>query len=112
MLELIGYSVASYESGAEAVAEFAQDPAQYQLAIVDLTMPHMDGSEVAARLRELNAELPVLLSSGYSEMEVVSQSEAEQGMAYLPKPYTLDELRQRIQSICEVNELSDEDWLD
>jgi CheY-like chemotaxis protein len=112
MLEIIGFSVASYESGAAAVAAFAEDPLRFCLAVVDLTMPEMDGSEVAMRLRDLRAELPILLSSGYSEMEVVSQSETEQGVAYLPKPYTLQELRMRVQAIVGAGDTDEDDWLD
>jgi len=112
MLEITGFSVVAFESGADAVAAFERDQLKFNLAIVDLTMPEMDGSEVARALRELNPELPVLLSSGYSEIEVVGLSEAEQGMAYLPKPYTLDELRLRIQAVYRSDELDEDDWID
>jgi DNA-binding response OmpR family regulator len=55
--------------------------------------------------------LPILLSSGYSELEVVN--EADHGeTAYLPKPYTLDELKHRIQAMRRPPESNDPDWLD
>jgi CheY-like chemotaxis protein len=72
----------------------------------------MDGTEVANRLRELHPALPILLSSGYSEMEVVSQSEPDPATAYLPKPYTVDELRLRIQTVLDAGGDAGDDWMD
>ena len=110
MLEKLGFTVESFESGAEAVA-LVEGGASVDLAIVDLTMPEMDGSEVARALRDHAPDLPILLSSGYSELEVVGQSEAGRGVAYLSKPYTVDELKRSIRAALPEPEAEGDDWL-
>ncbi|MFO0599687.1 MAG: PocR ligand-binding domain-containing protein [Myxococcaceae bacterium] len=61
-----------------------------QLAIVDLTMPHMTGTELAAQLHAIAPTLPVVLSSGY---DVESTEPAHEHFAgFLRKPYSLDHL--------------------
>jgi CheY-like chemotaxis protein len=60
--------------------------------LLDLTMPRLDGVETHRMLRERNADVPVILCSGYPEREAVERF-AELGLAgFVQKPYTPDEL--------------------
>ncbi len=111
MLEMLGFEVETRQSGFDAVEELRQRPTAFRAAIVDLTMPQIDGSETARQLRELAPDLPIIMSSGYSELEVTSRAVA--GSSYLQKPYSLDELRDRLQSLEDARSGQDsEDWLD
>ncbi|HJV49753.1 MAG TPA: response regulator, partial [Geothrix sp.] len=88
-----GMEVVAARDGAEAVERFQADPASFDLVVMDLTMPRMDGREAFRRLRQLRPDIRVLLSSGYSEQESL-QNLLQQGLAgFIHKPYRLEELK-------------------
>ncbi|MGH1366502.1 MAG: ATP-binding protein [Calditrichia bacterium] len=89
-LESLGYSVNVAESGAAAIGLLNTDEA-IQLAIVDFAMPQMNGLDTIKELRKLRPELKVLLSSGYTSGEELSQ-EHQYIDDFLPKPYRVNEL--------------------
>jgi PAS domain S-box-containing protein len=66
LLERLNYQVTTSNSAREAVALVAANPAQFDLVITDMTMPEMNGLEVARQCHTLRPELPVILASGYS----------------------------------------------
>jgi CheY-like chemotaxis protein len=55
-------------------------------------MPHMDGWETMAALRKLSPDIPVILSSGYNETQVMAETHPERPNAFLGKPYRIGEL--------------------
>jgi len=61
--------------------------------ILDLSMPRMGGEEAFLKLRERKPDLPIVLSSGYSESDVVGRFTGKKLTAFIHKPYTGDELR-------------------
>jgi signal transduction histidine kinase/ActR/RegA family two-component response regulator len=92
-LESMGFDVILARDGAEAVARFQENPEGIRLAILDLTMPRMDGLEAFAELRRLRPALPVILSSGY-DADATAHRLMDQGQAwFLPKPYPMSEFR-------------------
>ena len=66
LLIRLNYQVTSRNSAREAIALFRADPAQFDLVITDLTMPEMNGLEVARQIRAIRPNLPILLASGFS----------------------------------------------
>ena len=62
----------------------------------DLTMPRMNGWKTLAALRKLALEIPVILSSGYSETQVMEGDHPELPEAFLSKPYEWTALRDTI----------------
>ncbi len=98
-LEHFGFNVMTARDGMEAVEVFRRDPHAVDLVLMDVTMPRMDGRQAFRALRELRADTPVILSSGYHELESV-QKLREEGLAgFIQKPYQLEELR-RVLSLC------------
>ncbi|WP_170984809.1 ATP-binding protein [Roseomonas sp. AR75] len=94
---------AGFEVMAAASAEDALDllagGAPKPIALVsDVVMPGMDGLALAARLRERDPDLPVLLVSGYAEVALGRDLEAER-LKLLPKPYGLADLVAELRSI-------------
>jgi len=66
--------------------------------VLDLTMPHMDGAETFGVIKQIRADVPVLLCSGYAED--VTQAFAGQDLAgFLQKPYRPRELVAQLQRI-------------
>lgn len=67
MLESRGHSVVCAESGSAALKQFNDDSQSFDLVLLDLAMPGMDGVETFHALRELNATLPITFASGYHQ---------------------------------------------
>ncbi|MDX5446093.1 MAG: PAS domain S-box protein [Zoogloeaceae bacterium] len=67
LLETWGLTVELASDGLSGLERFAADPAAFGLVLSDQTMPRMTGLELALAARELRADLPVLLLSGYAE---------------------------------------------
>jgi CheY-like chemotaxis protein len=94
----LGFQVVEASDGEEAVAIFLQRKGEFSLVLMDLTMPRMDGREAFLRMREIAPDVPVVLTSGFSENDAVSDF-AGRGLAgFLPKPYQrrqFDEIMQK-----------------
>lgn len=88
-------------NGAEALDLAAREP-DVDLLIVDINMPQMDGLEFVQRVRgELGIERPVLVSSTESAEEDREAARAAGATAFLPKPWTPQELREAVGSLLE-----------
>ena len=92
VLERGGYEVTTAEDGRAAVDLFAKEPRRYAAVVLDLTMPVMGGAEALRRLREIAADVPVVLCSGYAEREVRERFGNPGLAAVVEKPFTVDAL--------------------
>ena len=63
-LEDLGYTVDCCNDPVEAIGSFVRNHAAYDLVITDMTMPHMTGVDLAAEIKEIRPDIPVILSSG------------------------------------------------
>jgi PAS domain S-box-containing protein len=81
-----GYEVVTAGDGVAAVQRFSQTPEAFAAALIDLTMPRMDGLELLAKLRELRPDLPVVVMTGYSAAEAGHRALNADGT--LQKPFT------------------------
>ena len=73
VLEKAGYRVVYATDGAEAVEVFRRHIDEIDCVLLDLSMPCKSGAEVFVELRELRANLPVVLSSGFAEQELLDR---------------------------------------
>ena len=90
----MGFQVLEASDGEEAVSLFQQRHGEIRLVLMDLTMPKMDGREAFLRMRDLDPAVPVVLTSGFSENDAVSDF-AGRGLAgFLPKPYQRKQFEQ------------------
>ena len=87
-LERSGYTVELAEGGASAVERFAAAPETFDAVLLDVTMPNMGGLETLERIRALSAEVPVILSSSFSEDEALGKFHGRGAADFLQKPYT------------------------
>jgi len=85
-----GFTVITACDGAEAIALVRDHP--IDLVVLDLTMPRVGGVEALAAIGELRPELPVILSSGYSERDAQEQVGSETVAAFIQKPYLPERL--------------------
>ncbi len=87
ILEQGGYTVLLAADGIEAVKLYAERSAEIDLVVLDIIMPWMGGQETYERLREINPDVKVLLSSGYSENGQAQDILAAGAKGFLQKPY-------------------------
>ena len=66
------------------------------LIILDLTMPIMTGKETFGKIRLISEEVPVIISSGYNEIEVVDKFRGRSNVSFLQKPYSLSSFNNAI----------------
>jgi CheY-like chemotaxis protein len=90
LLRDMGCDVMSAADGVEALRLLDTQPVD--LVFSDVVMPGMSGVELARRIREVKADVPVLLATGYSDEIVRSGAE----FAVVPKPYRPQELAEAI----------------
>ena len=79
-LERCGFTVEQAADGRDAVEKVTARPSAFSAVLLDLTMPVMSGEEALIRIQEIRPDLPVLLSSGFSEAEAVKRF-ADRGLA-------------------------------
>jgi two-component system, cell cycle sensor histidine kinase and response regulator CckA len=103
MLEHIGYQVLTADSGMDAVRIIKQKGDRIDLVILDMIMPEIGGAETFEAIREINRNIPVLLSSGYSLDGQASQIMERGCDGFIQKPFNLDLLSQRVRGILEKN---------
>ncbi|MBU2502602.1 response regulator [bacterium] len=87
-LEARGHLVAAFTDPETALEEFASRPGEYDLVISDLVMPRLTGDRLAARIREIRKDVPVILISGYAENEYDLRSANPAVAGLIRKPFT------------------------
>ena len=84
ILESAGYAVVTATDGVEALSALEQRQSNISLLLTDLLMPNMNGLELADRVQELNARLPVLFMAGLSGDEWTPDRE----LGCVARPFT------------------------
>ena len=96
-LRLSGYEVDACEDGEEALDILASE--QYDLILLDLNLPKVDGMTVLRTLRKTDLETPVLILSARSEISDKVEGLDAGANDYLAKPFHLAELEARVRSL-------------
>jgi signal transduction histidine kinase len=99
MLEKMNYKVFTTQNGTEAVEIFNENKDNIDLIILDLVMPDMGGGELYDRMREINPDVKVILSSGYSMNGEASAILARGCDGFIQKPFTMNDLSSKIRVI-------------
>jgi CheY-like chemotaxis protein len=101
MLERLGYTVVACTSSTEALQAFRAAPQHFDLVITDQTMPGMSGVALAAELRRLRPDIPIILCTGFSQA-VTAETACELGInAVLMKPLESRDLALAIRRVLE-----------
>jgi len=85
-----GYRTRTVESGREALEAIQKE--EFDLALIDIKMPGMDGLELQDRLRQIEPELLVVIMTGYASVETAVQALKRGAYDYITKPFDPDEL--------------------
>ena len=97
-LERSGYQVLLAVNGKEAIA-LVESGVELDAVLLDMTMPVMSGEETLEAIRSHSAALPVVLCSGYSELEAARRVRGNHVSGFLQKPFTIDRLSAKIAEV-------------
>ena len=98
-LEAERYDVEIVDNGEEALAQLDAEPARYDLVILDVMLPGIDGFGVAAELRRKRRFVPVLMLTARGRSEDVLRGFEAGADDYLPKPFELPILLSRVNGL-------------
>jgi len=99
MLTAIGYKVLLARSGKEAIDAYRENSDKIDMVILDMIMPDMGGGSVYDMLKEINPDIKVLLSSGYS-IEGQATEILDRGCdGFIQKPFSVSQLSKGIRKI-------------
>ena len=102
MLALLGFEVLNADNGAEALAIYQKGHDDIDMVILDLIMPKMNGGEVFDRLKKIDPDVKVLLSSGYSIDGQATEILNRGCSGFIQKPFSIQILSKRIKRILET----------
>jgi CheY-like chemotaxis protein len=98
-LEASGYTVLEASRGEEALSICANPEAPVHLVMTDVVMPGMSGRELAERLRLSRPEIRILYMSGYTDDAVVIHGVLSEDMAFLQKPFSVENLARKVREV-------------
>lgn len=101
MLENMHYQVLSATDPQEGIAQARQHSGEIALLITDMVMPGMNGRQLAEQLQQEYPTLKVLYMSGYTANVIAHQGILEEGVHFLPKPFSEQDLAQKIRETLE-----------
>ena len=88
-LQMLGYSVLLAENGQDAIEIYEANPGAVDLVLMDMIMPKVGGSEAFTRIREIDPNAKILLSSGFVNEEDIQHLLEQGACGFLSKPHRL-----------------------
>jgi len=99
IIERLGYDVLTAGGGKEAIEIYKENRDKIDLVVLDMIMPVVGGGETFEKLKEIDSNVRVLLSSGYSLNSQASTILAKGCAGFIQKPFYMKELSQKIAAI-------------
>ena len=90
-LEAMGYRVTAIATASEALAALEQQP--FDLAFLDLRLKEMSGLDLIPKLLAISPHLHIVMIAAYASIETAVEAVKRGARDYLPKPFTLDQIR-------------------
>ena len=97
MLQKLGYEVLDARDGKEALEVFNENKNEIDLVILDMKMPH-NGSTTFSQLKKINADVKVLIASGYTEDQRIREMQNQGCYGFIQKPFSIRTLSQQVTS--------------
>ncbi|PWU01174.1 MAG: hypothetical protein C5B51_23440 [Terriglobia bacterium] len=99
MVSQFGYRALTADSGEHALTLYKNLEEPVEMLITDVVAPGMSGPMLADKLTALQPDLKVLYISGYDNTQVVQKYVVEKGHSLLSKPFSVEELRQKMSTL-------------
>ena len=95
MLQKLGYEVLDARDGKEALEVFNENKNEIDLVILDMKMPH-NGNTTFSQLKKINADVKVLIASGYTEDQQIREMQKQGCYGFIQKPFSIRTLSQQV----------------
>ena len=102
MLQLLGYTVLIADRPEKALKIAKDYPENIDLVLTDVVMPEMSGKEMVSLIQPLHPKSQVLFMSGYTANVIAHNGVLDDGIHFIQKPYSVDELAHKIRNILNV----------
>jgi CheY-like chemotaxis protein len=99
-LQALGYSVSVARNGQEALGVYVERCTDFDVVLLDMAMPGLDGAEVYDSLKSINPQVKVLMLSGYGVHGRIGDILEKGCNGFLQKPFGLSQLAERMREIC------------
>ena len=99
ILQTFGLIATGAIDGHDGVAQFQKNPAAYDLVLLDMFMPGMNGEPSLVALRAIKPDVRVLLMSGYTEGDVLRRLGGAGRLAFIAKPFTRTALERKLREL-------------
>jgi PAS domain S-box-containing protein len=96
-----GYKVIAAVDGEEAISLFTRDQKDIRLVLLDVVMPKKSGKEVCNAIRQIRPEVKILFMSGYTADIISSKGIMEDGIDFISKPVSPNQLRVKVRELLE-----------
>ena len=101
-IEQLGFNVIAASDGLEAVELFRQNADKIILVVLDMTMPHLNGEQVFTELNAIHPGIPVILTSGFAERDILRRMKDAPIGGFIGKPFLPQELAEKAKSILNI----------
>lgn len=106
ILEDEGYQISSVEDGHKALAML--DVESFDIVLLDIWMPGIDGIEVLKRIKQCNPQLPVIMISGHGNVETAVKATRLGAIDFIEKPLDLQKILISIENALKLSRLEQE----
>ena len=96
-LKSVGYRTIQASNGKEALRIFREAPESFDLVVIDLTMPDMNGAQAFYEMKAINPNVKIIVCSGYSKEEVASKFNDFMPRNIVQKPFEQEALKRQIE---------------
>jgi signal transduction histidine kinase/ActR/RegA family two-component response regulator len=103
MLRRLGHQVTAADGGRDAVEKLMKAPSAYDLVMLDLMMPVMDGEETFEALRRIHADIDILLMSGYTKEAMADRLISRGAIGFVHKPFDFEEVTRLIHATLRID---------
>jgi DNA-binding NtrC family response regulator len=102
VLEADGFDASLVPSADKALE--AMEYGDFALLLIDVKMPGHDGIYLMREVKEKWPDIPIIVMSGYHTLETIEEAIETGADAFIPKPYTHDELLEKVRKVMEKKE--------
>jgi PAS domain S-box-containing protein len=99
LLEAMGYRIMLARNGKEAIEVYRKNQDEIDIVVLDMVMPTIGGGEAYDRIKEINPDIKVLLSSGFSIDGEATEILQRGCNGFIQKPFRMNELSEKIREI-------------
>ncbi|MEW6138763.1 MAG: response regulator [Thermodesulfobacteriota bacterium] len=96
LLTIRGFDAVAVEGGPKAIEHAKEQPCD--VVILDVRMPEMSGVDVLAEIKKVDADIEVIIMTGYASVDTAKEILTRGAYDYMLKPYSIDELVEKIEA--------------